>query len=62
MADLKGYKIPGSDEILAKLIQADGKHYGLILKFINSIWNIKGMLMVLYGRENLSLISRGNAD
>jgi hypothetical protein len=37
IAKLKKYKLPGSDQILAELIQAGGE--SAIYKLINSIWN-----------------------
>jgi hypothetical protein len=40
IADLKKYKSPGSDQILAELIQTGGKTLlSAIHKLINSIWN-----------------------
>jgi hypothetical protein len=37
---LKKYKLPGSDQILAELIQAGGKMLlSVIHKLINSVWN-----------------------
>jgi hypothetical protein len=39
-AKLKKYKLPGSDQILAELIEAGGKILlSAIHKLINSIWN-----------------------
>jgi hypothetical protein len=39
-AKLKRYKLPGSDQILAELIQAGGKRlWSKIHNFFNSIWN-----------------------
>jgi hypothetical protein len=40
IAKLKKYKSPGSDQILAELIQAGGKMLlSVIHKLINYIWN-----------------------
>jgi hypothetical protein len=40
IAKLKKYNLPGSDQTLAELIQAEGKTLlSLIHKLINSIWN-----------------------
>jgi hypothetical protein len=40
IAKLKKYKLPGSDQILAELIQAGGKILlAAIHKLINSVWN-----------------------
>jgi hypothetical protein len=40
IAKLKGYKLPGRDQILAKLIRAGGEPlWSEIHKLINSIWN-----------------------
>jgi hypothetical protein len=38
---LKRYKLPGSDQILAELIQAGGEICSKIHKQINSIWNME---------------------
>jgi hypothetical protein len=39
---LKKYKSPGSDQILAELIQAGGETlWSEIYKLINSIWNLE---------------------
>jgi hypothetical protein len=39
---LKKYKSPGSDEILAEMIQAGGENVlSVIHKFINSMWNME---------------------
>jgi hypothetical protein len=40
IAKLKKYKLPGSDQILAELIQAGGKILLFVIhNFINSVWN-----------------------
>jgi hypothetical protein len=39
IAKLKKYKSPGSDQILAELIQADEILLSAIHKLINSVWN-----------------------
>jgi hypothetical protein len=44
IAKLKKYKLPGSDQILAKIIQAEGRILlSVIHKSINSVWNKKGV-------------------
>jgi hypothetical protein len=54
VAKLKKYKLPGSDEILAELIQAGGETLpSKIHKLINSIWTkekclINGWSQLLY--------------
>jgi hypothetical protein len=46
---LKRYKSPGTDQILAELIQAGGNilHSG-IHKLINSIWNARAVEQICY--------------
>jgi hypothetical protein len=39
IAQLKRYKSPGSDQILAELIQAGGEIWSEIHKLIDSIWS-----------------------
>jgi hypothetical protein len=40
IAELKKYKSPGSDQILAELLQAEGEALLYVVhKFINAIWN-----------------------
>jgi hypothetical protein len=42
IAEMKKYKLPGSDQIPAKLIQAGGKMLmSAIHKLIHSVWNKK---------------------
>jgi hypothetical protein len=59
-AKLKKYKLPGSDEILAELIQAGGKIllYSLILFGIrqNSLINGKSLLMYQFTKRVIKLI------
>jgi len=38
---LKSYELPGTDHILAELVQAGGKTYSEIHKLTYSIWNKK---------------------
>jgi hypothetical protein len=45
IAKLKRYKSPGSDEILAELIQAGGETLlSMVHKLINSVWNKEELL------------------
>jgi hypothetical protein len=46
IAKLKKHKSPGSDEILAELIQAGGETLLYVIhKLINSVWNKKELLI-----------------
>jgi hypothetical protein len=45
IAKLKEYKSPGSDQILAELIQTGGKIFlSAIQKLVNSVWNKEELL------------------
>jgi hypothetical protein len=47
IATLKKYKSPGSDQILAELIQAGGKMFVFAIhKLINCTWNRKNSLII----------------
>jgi hypothetical protein len=44
IAKLKKYKSPGSDQIMAELIQAGGEILLSVMhKLINSVWNKEGL-------------------
>jgi hypothetical protein len=49
IAELKNYRSPGSDQILAELYQAEGETLvSVIHKLITSIWNKEGVEGVYY--------------